>query len=452
MRIVVDTGDYTCGNLGDVAMLQVTVSRFAALCPQASIHVLTKDPERLRRYCPSAQPLSCAARNVWCAEKDLLTSLHRYGPRLFSPALVRTRNLLRDHSPTTLELLLRVRTRLTGCDTAELRTFCRVLRAADLVVLSGSGGITDHARSWATWVLGLLQTAIAAGKPTALFGHGLGPLTDSDLIARAQAVLPRVNLLALREKRAGLQLAKSLHVPTDKILVTGDDAIEPALAGRSQTLGNAVGVNLRVSSSAQMKTSIIQRLRPLLHSFARQRNAPLIGIPISFNERSTNQKGYADVSDASVIDEVLRGYPERLEASSSFNTTSQAIRAAGRCRLLVTGAYHAAVFALSQGVPAVCLVRSDYFADKFLGLADMFGAGCEVVSVGADDFEPQLTAAMSKLWDAAERTRPSLLEVARDLVRRSQAAYEAVADLAVSRARSKDILRRGSALTASCST
>ena len=44
-----------------------------------------------------------------------------------------------------------------------------------------------------------------------------------------------------------------------------------------------------------------------------------------------------------------------------------------RCRLVVTGSYHAALFALSMGVPAIGIATSRYYEDKFLGLADQFG-------------------------------------------------------------------------------
>ena len=46
------------------------------------------------------------------------------------------------------------------------------------------------------------------------------------------------------------------------------------------------------------------------------------------------------------------------------------IKRIGRCRVVVTGSYHVAVFALSQGIPAICLANSEYYEIKFRGLAD----------------------------------------------------------------------------------
>ena len=42
------------------------------------------------------------------------------------------------------------------------------------------------------------------------------------------------------------------------------------------------------------------------------------------------------------------------------------------CRMVVTGSYHAAVFALSQGIPALTISKSAYYDSKFNGLGDMF--------------------------------------------------------------------------------
>ncbi len=64
-------------------------------------------------------------------------------------------------------------------------------------------------------------------------------------------------------------------------------------------------------------------------------------------------------------------------------TLNDVLAATARCRVVVTGSYHAAVFALSIGVPAIGLAASRYYEDKFLGLAEQFGEGCEVVMLGA---------------------------------------------------------------------
>ena len=65
MRILVEPGSYTCLNMGDVAMLQVAVSRLTALWPDARIGIVTQDAERLRSHCPAAIPVLEAGKRAW---------------------------------------------------------------------------------------------------------------------------------------------------------------------------------------------------------------------------------------------------------------------------------------------------------------------------------------------------------------------------------------------------
>ncbi len=51
--------------MGDVAMLQVAVSRISELWPNALIEVVTEVPELLSLYCPNARPLTARGSEVW---------------------------------------------------------------------------------------------------------------------------------------------------------------------------------------------------------------------------------------------------------------------------------------------------------------------------------------------------------------------------------------------------
>lgn len=100
------------------------------------------------------------------------------------------------------------------------------------------------------------------------------------------------------------------------------------------------------------------------------------------------------------------------------------IQQIGQCRIVVTGAYHAAVFALAQGIPVVGLSASDDYSAKFLGLADQFGLGCETVDLGSPDRSERLAIALETAWLSAERVRLPLLEGARRQIALSHRAYE----------------------------
>ncbi len=65
MKIFVETGSYDFGNVGDVAMLQVTVSRLQSLWPDAVIEILTNAPDKLVELCPNTFPVSPNGRQQW---------------------------------------------------------------------------------------------------------------------------------------------------------------------------------------------------------------------------------------------------------------------------------------------------------------------------------------------------------------------------------------------------
>src|ERR1700744_241307 len=83
---------------------------------------------------------------------------------------------------------------LAGCSAAESDS-ARILgavRQADLVVSSGGGFINDVFWVHAAGVLGVLAAAQRLGKPTAMFGQGIGPLTHPVLTRLVARTMPRL--------------------------------------------------------------------------------------------------------------------------------------------------------------------------------------------------------------------------------------------------------------------
>ena len=78
------------------------------------------------------------------------------------------------------------------------------------------------------------------------------------------------------------------------------------------------------------------------------------------------------------------------------------------------------------------LAHSDYYVDKFFGLAELFGPGCQVVAPGNDlgaPFATMLGAALDTAWSNAEEVRPALLGAAERQIELGRAAYRAGAAL-----------------------
>jgi colanic acid/amylovoran biosynthesis protein len=361
-------------------------------------------------------------RRQWLAEQEpFARAWKRFPPRVQTSARSAKR-WLRLRRPGILRTVYRWNRQWHGVDLEPIDRFYEAFYDSGAVVLSGAGGLTDHARSWAGRVLDILEIGIRRGLPTAVFGHGLGPLTDPDLVKRARAVLPQISLLALREGLFGPALADALGVDPSRVFVTGDDAIELALDAAPKVPGEALGVNLRLSPSSGIGVGAVGAIRQSLAGFVRFRRPPLLAAPIAFNERMDGPESARVYADDQSIRLLLEGIAEVDPPSESLDTPEALIRQLGRTRVLVTAAYHAAVFALSQGVPAVCLGASPYFLQKFDGLAHQFGPGCRVVRVGGDDFERSFTNALTELWDDAESHRGPLRAAAR---RQVDAGYEA---------------------------
>ena len=99
-----------------------------------------------------------------------------------------------------------------------------------------------------------------------------------------------------------------------------------------------------------------------------------------------------------------------------------------RCRIMVTGSYHAAVFALSMGIPAISVTGSSHYRHKLVGVTAMFDAHPEdrVLSLADPDLGSKLFEAMRQAWETADDDRPSLLEAAASQIARGRTAYERI--------------------------
>lgn len=386
MRILIDHGQYDHLNIGDTAMLQACVARLYGEWPDAEIMVLTNSPGRLAEYCPGATPVSLAYARVPAIR------------RLPRPVRSASERLAKTAAP-----YLGTGSRARMSRARQPRTLVQAVRAADLVVASGGGYITDKWSRNAIGILCVLQLAQRLGKPTAMFGQGLGPMTQPALRARASAVFPHLAVLGLREDQAGEALALELGVKRAAVTITGDDALA-VIPDKGLADGQALGINLRVADYAGVDSSDAQAISSILLRSAEEFAAPIEPLPISSQP--------AD-SDVAAINALMASAGGRSGISSGELPTTDALAAsAANCRAIVTGSYHAAVFALAQGVPAVCLTKSAYYDAKFAGLKALFPTACSVLCVGEPDFGARLTEAIAGAWHLPRSAREAALNSA----------------------------------------
>jgi colanic acid/amylovoran biosynthesis protein len=410
MRILIDPSSVHCLNLGDVAMAQVTVKRFRKFWPDAEIYVFNETPELLDLYCPTSKPLTPVGRQAYYTTAEVLT---RFGRRYSMPSLSEEDVAWRHRWPTAAEKL--AASRRGDSIGADVRAFRELVQSCDLVAASGAGQITTSFRGNSTLVLNTMELAQQHGISTAILGQGIGPIDDPCLRARAAKVLPKVNLICIRETITGRPLLDSLGVPRDHVVVTGDDAIETVYANRQDKLGNCIGVNLRVSWYSDIPNELIEALKRPLQEAAHEVAAPLVSVPIS---------RHPEEDDSGICDRLFDGYPLLPEPLNDLTLVEGMIREIGRCRVMISTSYHGGVFAVAQGIPVVAWLKSKYFASKLYGLANQFGVGCEVVTLDEGDWGTRLKAAILSAWNSAEQVRPRLLEKAAAQLAASQQAYE----------------------------
>jgi polysaccharide pyruvyl transferase WcaK-like protein len=368
MRVVILPGTYHGWNMGDIAMLVVAIRRLKDLWPRAEITVLVYEMEPFRRHCPEVELVSLTHRDAWLDRK------------LGEP-------------------------------------FMDLMRRADLFLMTGCGAVNDVWMTNAVRILDTSDLALRLGIPTAMVGQGIGPMHDSALLEAAARVLPRVWFIGLREGKFSGPLLARLGVDAARVQVTGDDAIELAYQERPTELGGNIGVNLRRADYVGIPEDVVATCREILKRKAQGHGARLLGLPISH---------FRGESDSEALRQVFGDPGAEFDDGARLNCPLKIIRQTRDCRVVVTASYHAAVFALAMGVPAIGIMHSDYYRQKFEGLTDLFGGGCAVVEASAADAAREIERQFNRLWEQAPIWRDSLIAAAADQVKKGRKAYESL--------------------------
>jgi polysaccharide pyruvyl transferase WcaK-like protein len=408
-RLLVQPGSHAMLNLGDVAMLQVCVERLRRLWPEASIGVITSAPDLLERHLPGVLPVPAAGQYEWFDTRwDGGAYLSALGDRSRS-RLHRAARAVSGAGSRGARLALRAELAAREPAGDGMRIFAGWLLNADAVLMSGRGGTTDTFLDDGLQTLEMMSTAAALGIPTAMFSQGLGPIEEPALRLEAGRVLPGVGRIAVRERRSAIPLLETLGVAPDRVSLTGDDALDLAHRLRPANLArDAIGLGLRVSEYSGIGAHLAGIAGRVLRDVAGERGGGVTPVSVSL---------YPHEADAETLRHVLGDRePEPVSSRDS-------IEQAGRCRVVVAGSYHAAVFALAQGVPVVGLSATPYYDQKLRGLADLFPGGCEVLPATERELPERLAVAVRTAWDAADERRPELLTAAERQIGAAREAY-----------------------------
>lgn len=414
MKILIDCSNYFSqwSNIGDIALYQVAGRRLSELFPTAEIRVLTDDPDLIIRHCSPLMPISHGAAHSreWFAAGDPsrwpidgLWPLRRTA--LTAARQVNTPGILCGR---TKELW----------DLPRAEAYFEALRSSDLVLLSGGGYFTD---SFARHARGLLDTLAGAqrlGRPTAIMSPGFEPF-GRELAPKARDVLANVDLIGCRDPRTSPKVLRSLGVAEERIHMTGDDALEIALEGERAERPNAIGFGIRVIKYANVNDEVAHRIGTAIADVASHFDAPVMRLPVNI----------VGPSDWDAMESALSGLAVNLDDAPMPTTPAELSNRVGRCRVVITGAFHAAVFALAAGVPVVAFAASDHYRRKFLGLADLFGRGCEVIDFADGVPAKRLIEATRRAWYQGDDVRAGLRNKAIELVRTQRAFWGRLREL-----------------------
>ena len=414
------------GNMGDVSMLQIAVDRLHKLFPNACIDVLTDSAENLARFCPTAKALDHRGRALWFSNRVSLGRLNKRAPKWVLHRLGEARKTIRSRYPDLLSTFLvkRLKGHNRPKDAEAITAFLGALDKADLVVLCGAGGFYDGCRDWSMEILDLLEAAVQRKKRTVMLGQGFGPLSDPVVAKRAAKIFPLLDFITLRGGRGSLSLLRSLGVPESKVQTTGDEALEMAFEARSEKPGCGLGIGFRFGASATVNDDELERMRPILQNFARQHNVPLVPLPIAIQVYTR---------DDLAIKRVLMGFDDESDGGKTLDTPLKVIKQAAQCRVVITGAYHAAVFALGQGIPVVGIAKSPYFAGKMLGLEDQFGEGFQTILLSEQGWPERLHDSIQRLWTNADALRTTLQAATLRQIELTRRSYQELRDIPASR-------------------
>lgn len=282
----------------------------------------------------------------------------------------------------------------------------RAISDSDAVIAAGGGYICDAFPVHAKRVVGLLDAALSAGKPVAMFGQGLGPFEDEVLQTRVAELAARVQALGLRVPHDEYNDSRN-----GTVTLTGDDAL--AVVGEFSdsevAVRDAVGANLRLARYNGADATSLDQLGRQIRRFADAEGLRVQSLPIDIldelDARSTHRAVFGTVS-----------------ASEAPNTIEGLIAAARSCRVAVTMSYHAAVFSLAVGVPVVAVTKSAYYDGKFNGLKALYGSSVYVIHLN-DAQDNELHAALAELDAARAELGSSALRQSEALVARGNDLY-----------------------------
>ncbi|HEY0792687.1 MAG TPA: polysaccharide pyruvyl transferase family protein [Chthoniobacterales bacterium] len=396
LRIYLENGTHDMRNLGDAAMLTEAYRCIRAEWPDADVYVSTGNPGRLERYCPGAIPVNVKGRRSLSVAWAPWRRLETRAPGL-SSALRRLR--LRHHSLVN-RIWIYLICRYLRQSAADVEAFIRFLHSVDVLFYSGGGYFNDEFRVFMHELVSVGEIVQRLHRPVVAFGQGIGPLSTALVARPVEGLLRGMTAVGARENTS-LQWVESRRVSPTLCRLTGDDALLAPDLPWPQAMGDALGVNVRLSHYSGVELSGLRFLKVAVARFLEEmqlRRAQPVLIKDTDYESTRQALGELPLEDC------------------PFENAAT-LRAISACRVVLTGSYHAAVFAYALGVTVVGLAANPYYRQKLGGVAESFGTTPLVFTptgTSSNDRDAaELQSLLHSAWTSAPDNHEPLLEARR---------------------------------------
>ncbi len=397
MRILLfgDIGGEYHYHVGDEAMFTAALDYLRAAFPRAEFVVASKTPEHtarvhgipaVRRAFYHRRPLKSLAYYLFLLFNLVAKKLYR-----------RTVSLSAFPSPQIID----------------------EIAAADFVLFTGGGNLENASSLRGEFMLNILVFLWIIHrfrKPVAFVSQGIGPFQRRTLfqriLLRAACRLlnhPNVRLITVRERLYSAQALAALGVARPRVAFAPDDAVFLAPPPQSEVSRQVSELGLQDFSSAiglSLHSSLLQDLtywQEVLDQVTEVTRSSLLFLPHTYpgNDHAVAESLVARLA-----------HPERARVAPPSLLDREVKSLTTMCGMVVASRYHAAVFALSAGVPVIAIHQDEYYYQKLEGLFELFHCPTVLLhpaSLRAD----QLALRILDAWGSRDTLRPHLQRSAR---------------------------------------
>lgn len=369
MDILIDHG--SAWNVGDISMLESAVNELLLLMPEATLHVVDRprlrthiwDYERVKKYPPYQllEPLQLDGGG-WLS-KAVIKNVGRVGRHFIRSGTAKRGFALEFPNRIVPPATLRMKPAGTVAD------YCGPF---DALFVAGGGMITDTFSWGLIQRSALVRTFATQGKPIVFTGQQIGPFASRHSRHLTAKTLRVATYVGVREPTASLDYARTLGARRYELM--GDDSCgfsvdlkdaTQRLKKRGLEAGQFFAVNVRVGDYAAEHATHLNRIAELVGMLTERTGLPALVVPVALGgQKSDILSGYS--LRKAVGDHVLVLDDEDLTAKAVKGVMGLAHGAVGV-------SYHFCTFALTQGIPAVCIHDGAYYGQKGDGIAAFWG-------------------------------------------------------------------------------